>query len=202
MTAKTPSATLTRLACTPRQACTLGDRTTDAPDSSIVPEPLCEGVDLQAGACISDAGTADGHAAPAGARSDCVVSCIDDALASLKQARERAAARLGGAAHRTVRVLVFGPHDIRREGLVRLLGDTDGIEIIGVAGTEDEAIVLVTSARPDVVLLDLARPEIDGPEVVRRLLVARDELRIVMLTNTADEGRVRAAIEAGVIGYL
>jgi DNA-binding NarL/FixJ family response regulator len=74
--------------------------------------------------------------------------------------------------------------------------------VIGEAATGEEAIALAAAQHPDVVLLDLLLPDMDGVEVARRLLAAGQPPRVLVLTGTGGHDRVRDAIQAGVIGYL
>jgi DNA-binding NarL/FixJ family response regulator len=80
-------------------------------------------------------------------------------------------------AARTIRVLIADALAIVRQGLMRLLDDNPGIDVVGAAASGGEALALAAALRPDVVLLDLALPDADGVEVARRLLAAgADEL--------------------------
>lgn len=101
-----------------------------------------------------------------------------------------------------IRVLVVDDHAIVRQGLERLLAVADDIELVGSAANGVEAVDLVASTRPDVVLMDLAMPFMDGVQATRRLVDARTGVRVVVLTSFGDDSRIRAALDAGAHGYL
>jgi DNA-binding NarL/FixJ family response regulator len=102
----------------------------------------------------------------------------------------------------TIRVLVADDQTLVREGLVTLLGLIPGIEVAGVARDGEEAIELAARIRPDVVLMDLRMPRLDGVEATRRLVAARPTPRVVVLTTYADDESIFAALQAGALGYL
>jgi len=101
-----------------------------------------------------------------------------------------------------IRVLVADDQTLVREGLVTLLGLIPGIEVAGVARDGQEAIHLAARLRPDVVLMDLRMPRMDGVEATRRLAAAGPEPRVVVLTTYADDESIFAALQAGALGYL
>jgi DNA-binding NarL/FixJ family response regulator len=101
-----------------------------------------------------------------------------------------------------IRVLVADDQTLVREGLVTLLGLIPGIEVAGVARDGEEAVRLAASLRPDVVLMDLRMPRLDGVEATRRLAAAGPTPRVVVLTTYADEESIFAALQAGALGYL
>jgi DNA-binding NarL/FixJ family response regulator len=101
-----------------------------------------------------------------------------------------------------IRVLVADDHGVMRDGLVELLSVADDLEIVGTAGNGAQAIELVRDLRPDVVLMDISMPEVDGILATGSILEAEPETRIVMLTAFSDRDRVVAALDAGAIGYL
>jgi NarL family two-component system response regulator LiaR len=101
-----------------------------------------------------------------------------------------------------IRVLVVDDHVIVREGLQILLSDEPGFEVVGTAGESETALALVKKRKPDVVLMDLVLPGLDGIETTRRVLAASPSTRVLVLTTFADDQRVRDAIQAGAIGYL
>jgi two-component system, NarL family, response regulator LiaR len=102
----------------------------------------------------------------------------------------------------TVRVLIVDDHDVVRWGLSAVLSDEAAIEVVGEAGTGERALARAAELQPDVILLDLVLPDIDGVEVMRRLAAAGHRSRVVVLTSYADDRRVLDAIQAGAIGYL
>jgi DNA-binding NarL/FixJ family response regulator len=101
-----------------------------------------------------------------------------------------------------IRVLVADDQTLVREGLVTLLGLIPGIEVAGVARDGEEAVALAAHLRPDVVLMDLRMPRLDGVEATRRLTAAGATPRVVVLTTYADDESIFAALEAGALGYL
>ncbi|MER5420005.1 response regulator transcription factor [Streptosporangium roseum] len=102
----------------------------------------------------------------------------------------------------TVRVLVADDQTVVREGLVLLLGLLPGIEVAGAAADGQEAVRLVASLRPDVVLMDLRMPRMDGVEATRRIRAAHPDVQVVVLTTYSDDESVFAALGAGARGYL
>jgi DNA-binding NarL/FixJ family response regulator len=100
-----------------------------------------------------------------------------------------------------IRVAVADDHQIVRDGLVALLGALDGIEVVGTASDGTDAIHLVEEHHPDVVVMDIQMPGLDGIEATR-FLTGRHEVRVVMLTMNEDDETILAAIRAGASGYL
>jgi DNA-binding NarL/FixJ family response regulator len=103
---------------------------------------------------------------------------------------------------KSIRLLIVDDHVIVREGLHILLSEEPGFEVIGMAGESDAALALVKKHKPDVVLMDLVMPGLDGIETTRRILAASPSTRVLVLTTFADDQRVRDTIQAGAIGYL
>jgi DNA-binding NarL/FixJ family response regulator len=101
-----------------------------------------------------------------------------------------------------VRVLVVDDQALVREGLMTLLETAAGITPIGTAADGEEAIALCARHRPDVVLMDLRMPRLDGVEATRRIREAQPETEIVVLTTHADEDSILDALRAGARGYL
>jgi len=101
-----------------------------------------------------------------------------------------------------IRVLVVDDHPIVRQGLVSVLEDEDDLDVVGATGSAREALALVPRLRPDVVLLDLEMPELDGVEAIPQLLGARPELSVLVFTAYDTDERVLGAIRAGARGYL
>ena len=100
-----------------------------------------------------------------------------------------------------IRLLLADDHRMLRETLKRSMVD-EGFEIAGEASDGQEAVELVVDVQPDVVLMDVTMPEMDGVEATRRIIEQRPETRIVMLTMHADQDVIAAAIRAGAVGYL
>jgi DNA-binding NarL/FixJ family response regulator len=104
-----------------------------------------------------------------------------------------------------ITVVLADDHALVRRGLEKLLGADPDIEVIGTASDGREAIKLVAELRPDVVLMDLQMPEIDGVEATRTIVrEAPDDkpAQVVVLTSFSDTERIVAAIDAGAVGYL
>jgi len=102
-----------------------------------------------------------------------------------------------------VRVVIADDHQVVREGLQMILADSDGeIVVVGEASDGEEAVRLATAIKPDVVLMDLSMPRMDGLEATRRLREAGVPSRVLILTSFADGEGVRDAVRAGVMGYL
>jgi DNA-binding NarL/FixJ family response regulator len=99
-----------------------------------------------------------------------------------------------------VRVLIADDHPLVREGLRTFLGDE--VEVLGEACDGEEAVRLALELRPDVLLLDLRMPHVDGVEATRRLRDAGAPCRVLILTSFSDEPRVGDAVRAGALGYL
>jgi len=100
------------------------------------------------------------------------------------------------------RVLVVDDQTVVRDGLVLLLGLLPGLEVVGSAGDGEEALRLVGENHPDVVLMDLRMPRVDGVEATRRIKAAHPSVQIVVLTTYSDDESVFAALQAGARGYL
>lgn len=108
----------------------------------------------------------------------------------------------GAGAARPLRVVVADDQRVVREGLTLMLGLIDGIEPVGAAADGEEALALVAAERPDVVLMDLRMPRLDGIEATRRLSQSHPEVGVVALTTYADDETVVQALQAGARGYL
>lgn len=103
---------------------------------------------------------------------------------------------------RKIRVLVVDDHVVVRSGLEQLLATTDDIELAGTASNGNEAIDAVERLHPDVVLMDLSMPELDGVEATRRISVEHPSSRVLVLTSFSDQTRILDALSAGADGYL
>jgi DNA-binding NarL/FixJ family response regulator len=101
-----------------------------------------------------------------------------------------------------IRVLLADDQRVVREGLGTLLGLLDGIELVGTAADGEEALRLAARLDPDVVLMDLRMPRLDGTEAIRRLTERGDRARSIALTTYADDASVLGALRAGARGYL
>jgi DNA-binding NarL/FixJ family response regulator len=103
---------------------------------------------------------------------------------------------------RKIRVLIVDDHVVVRSGLEQLLATTDDIKYIGSASNGNEAIEAVARLRPDVVLMDLSMPELDGVEATRRITADHPSSRVLVLTSFSDQSRILDALSAGADGYL
>ena len=101
-----------------------------------------------------------------------------------------------------IRVLVADDHPIVRSGIVALLESAVDIEVVGTASTGLEAVELALQLSPDIVLMDLRMPGIDGDEATARIVAVRQEIRVVVLTTYETDASILTAIEAGASGYL
>ncbi|KRC87356.1 LuxR family transcriptional regulator [Terrabacter sp. Root85] len=99
-------------------------------------------------------------------------------------------------------VVVVDDHRLVRAGLRTIIDASDDLRVVGEAADGAEAVVVVGDLGPDVVLMDLSMPGVDGVEAIRRLRAAGTTSPVVVLTSFAEADRVRAAVEAGAIGYL
>jgi DNA-binding NarL/FixJ family response regulator len=102
----------------------------------------------------------------------------------------------------TVRVALADDHPVYRSGLVGVLGEAGDIEVVGVVADGRAAVELALAERPDVVLMDLHMPELDGVESTRRITEQAPEVAVLVLTIDADDATVLAAMRAGARGYL
>ena len=101
-----------------------------------------------------------------------------------------------------IRIVLADDHDVVRRGLTALLDGTDGFAVVGAAADGEEAVALAGEHQPDVVLMDLSMPGVDGIEATRRLMAARPDSRVVVLTSFSDRERILDALDAGAVGYL
>jgi DNA-binding NarL/FixJ family response regulator len=101
-----------------------------------------------------------------------------------------------------IRVLVADDHPLARAGLAQMLGELADITVVGAASDGEQAVALAHQTTPDVVLMDLEMPVLDGIEATRRLAAELPEARTVVLTSFSDQARILDALDAGAIGYL
>ena len=101
-----------------------------------------------------------------------------------------------------IRVLAADDQRVVREGLAMLLGLLPDVEVVGTAADGEEALTLAGELRPDVILMDLRMPRVDGVEATRRLRASHPEIKVVVLTTYADDRSVIDALRAGALGYL
>jgi DNA-binding NarL/FixJ family response regulator len=101
-----------------------------------------------------------------------------------------------------IRILLADDHGVIRDGLGRLISALDGIELVGVAADGAEAVTRCADLEPDVVLMDLDMPVVDGIEATRRIAAAQPVVAVLVLTSFSDRPRIMGALEAGACGYL
>ena len=101
-----------------------------------------------------------------------------------------------------IRVVVADDHAVVRAGLVQLLATFADVELVGAAADGEEAVALCAERQPNVVLMDLEMPVLDGIEATRRIRSSQPEVAVVVLTSFSDRERILRALDAGAAGYL
>jgi DNA-binding NarL/FixJ family response regulator len=101
-----------------------------------------------------------------------------------------------------ITVLLVDDHPVVREGLRGMLAAEADLDVIGEAGSGEEAVVLAGVKQPDVILMDLRMPGLDGVGATRKILTARPKQRVVVLTTYETDADILRAVEAGAAGYL
>lgn len=101
-----------------------------------------------------------------------------------------------------LRMLIADDHPLVRSGLRALLAATEDMEVVGEAATGEEAVMLAASLQPDVIVMDLRMPGINGIEATRRIVQAHPQMRILVVTLFEDDDSVFAALRAGARGYI
>ncbi|RNL60558.1 DNA-binding response regulator [Nocardioides marmoriginsengisoli] len=103
---------------------------------------------------------------------------------------------------RTVRIVLVDDHPVYRDGLGVLLGSIGDFEVVGVAGDGAEALAVVDAERPDVVVMDVSMPGMDGIEATDRLRESHPEIGVLLLTMSEDDATVVHGLSAGARGYV
>lgn len=103
---------------------------------------------------------------------------------------------------KTLRILIADDHVIVREGLEAILSTQSDFELVGIATNGVEAVSLADQLQPDVILIDLVMPKMDGLTAIQNIRAANPQARILVLTSFADDERIFPAIKAGAMGYL
>jgi NarL family two-component system response regulator LiaR len=106
------------------------------------------------------------------------------------------------ASESRVRVLIVDDHAIVRKGIRALLSEAGGFEVVGEAGTGQEAVLRAQESSPDVILMDVLMPGMDGIEATRQITSRQPKARILVLTSFAADNKIFPAIKAGALGYL
>jgi DNA-binding NarL/FixJ family response regulator len=101
-----------------------------------------------------------------------------------------------------IRVVLVDDHAVIRAGLEQLLDGTDGMEVVGTAENGKQALEVVRAVRPDVVLMDLQMPVVDGVAATRMIIAENLGADVLVLTSYSDSERIVAALDAGAVGYL
>ena len=102
----------------------------------------------------------------------------------------------------TIRILIADDHGLMRAGLHAMLEDEPAVEVVGEAASGEEVLQLAGEVSPDIVLLDINMPGMDGIETTRRLRISYPQTRVLILTVYAEESLLREAIQAGASGYI
>ncbi|WP_157001710.1 response regulator [Agromyces laixinhei] len=102
----------------------------------------------------------------------------------------------------SIRIVVADDHPIVRAGIVGLLESEQGLEVVGEAADGADAVAVAASERPDLVLMDLRMPQLDGAAATARILAEVPSTRVLVLTTYETDDHILAAIEAGASGYL
>jgi two-component system, NarL family, response regulator LiaR len=101
-----------------------------------------------------------------------------------------------------IRVFVAEDHTVVRAGLVALISSEDGLEVVGQAGDGLEALERVRACQPDVILMDLSMPKLDGIGAITAIRLEYPRARVLVLTSYVEDDKVFAALKAGALGYL
>lgn len=105
--------------------------------------------------------------------------------------------------NRKIRILIADDHQIVRQGFIMFLSAFDDLELVAEASNGQEAVELCAQHQPDVILMDMIMPKMDGPTAIAAIKAQQPDVRIVGLTSYSDDGElVTRALEAGAIGYL
>jgi DNA-binding NarL/FixJ family response regulator len=101
-----------------------------------------------------------------------------------------------------IRLLIADDHAVVRTGLTQLVATFDDVELVGSARNGEEAVALCAERRPDVVLMDLEMPELDGIGATARIKAAQPAVAVVILTSFSAREQILRALDAGAVGYL
>ncbi len=101
-----------------------------------------------------------------------------------------------------IRIMITDDHPMMREALSTALEDEPGLMIVGQASSGVEAVALLGECKPDVILMDLLMPDMDGLEAIRNIVQMDPQAHIMVVTSLEDEEKIIAAIQAGALGYF
>jgi DNA-binding NarL/FixJ family response regulator len=101
-----------------------------------------------------------------------------------------------------ITVIVVDDHRLVRAGLEQLLALTDDIRVVGSAADGSTAVALVAERCPDVVLMDISMPGVDGIQATRQLMARDPRTRVLVLTSVSDQERILESLHVGAVGYL
>ena len=101
-----------------------------------------------------------------------------------------------------IRILIVDDHPVVREGVRTLLSTISGLEVVDAASDGAEGVAMAEHHHPDVVLMDLFMPEMDGVEAIRRILQSRPKTAVLVLSGTSGDQKIYDAVRAGALGYL
>jgi DNA-binding NarL/FixJ family response regulator len=101
-----------------------------------------------------------------------------------------------------IRLLIADDHAVVREGLERLVAPFEGVELVGAAANGQEAVDRCRAAEPDVLLMDIEMPVLDGIAATRAIAAAQPDVAVVVLTSFSDRDQILQALDAGAVGYL
>jgi DNA-binding NarL/FixJ family response regulator len=101
-----------------------------------------------------------------------------------------------------IRVLIADDHPLMRKGLADILDGVEGIEVVGSAEDGAAAVALAYAVKPDIVLMDISMPGMDGIEATEKLVEMASDVRVVMLTSYSEREKITQALAAGAVSYL
>ncbi len=102
----------------------------------------------------------------------------------------------------TIRILIADDHPLMREALRYAIEDEEDMQLVGEASNGEEAIQIAQQTTPDIILLDLLMPVLDGLSTINELITADPEVHILVFTSSQEEDKINSAVESGVLGYL
>ncbi|WP_089939853.1 response regulator transcription factor [Candidatus Entotheonella palauensis] len=102
----------------------------------------------------------------------------------------------------TINILIVDDHPMVREGLETILQRVDGMQVVGMAETGREAVMQAEALNPDIMLLDIELPDLDGLTVLRQIKALMPHIAVLMVTMDDDEAKIEQAIKAGAAGYV